>query len=41
MILGLKRFVIFKIRKKSKLDWNELKLDIEHKNMYMYQKKYI
>ena len=24
---------------KSKFDWNQLKLDTEHENMYMYQKK--
>ena len=30
-----------KIRKKSNFDWNQLKLDIQHKNMYMYQKKII
>ena len=28
-----------KIHKKSKFDRNQLKLDIQHKNMYMYQKK--
>ena len=28
-----------KIRKKSNFDWNQLKLYIQHKNMYMYQKK--
>ena len=28
-----------KIRKKSNFDQNQLKLDIQHKNMYMYQKK--
>ena len=31
--------VTLKIRKKSKLDQNQLKLDIQHKNMYMYKKK--
>ena len=30
---------IFKIRKKSKFDWNQLKLSMQHKNMYMHQKK--
>ena len=29
-----------KIHKKSKFDWNELKLSTQHKNMYMYQEKY-
>ena len=28
-----------KIHKKSKFDQNQLKLDKQHKNMYMYQKK--
>ena len=28
-----------KIHKKTNFDWNQLKLDIQHKNMYMYQKK--
>ena len=28
-----------KIHKKFKFDRNQLKLDIQHKNMYMYQKK--
>ena len=28
-----------KICKKSNFDQNQLKLDIQHKNMYMYQKK--
>ena len=28
-----------KIRKKSKLDRNQLKLSTQHKNMYMYQEK--
>ena len=28
-----------KIHKKSNFDWNQLKLDTQHKNMYMYQKK--
>ena len=28
-----------KIRKKINFDRNQLKLDIQHKNMYMYQKK--
>ena len=28
-----------KIRKKSKLDRNQLKLSTQHKNMYMYKKK--
>ena len=28
-----------KIRKKSNFDWNQLKLSIQHKNMYVYQKK--
>ena len=27
-----------KILKKSNFDWNHLKLDKQHKNMYMYQK---
>ena len=31
--------VTFKIHKKSNFDWNQLKLDKQHKNMYMYQKK--
>ena len=30
----------FKIYKKSNFDWNQLKLDTQHKNMYVYQKKY-
>ena len=25
--------------KKSNFDWNQLKLEKQHKNMYMYQKK--
>ena len=29
-----------KIRKKSKFDWNELKLATQHKNMYMYEENY-
>ena len=28
-----------KIRKKSNFDRNQLKLSMQHKNMYMYQKK--
>ena len=32
---------IFKIRNKSKFDWNQLKLSMQHKNMYMHQKKII
>ena len=28
-----------KIHKKSKFDWNQLKISTQHKNMYMYQKK--
>ena len=28
-----------KIHKKSNYDWNQLKLDKQHKNMYMHQKK--
>ena len=28
-----------KIRKKSKFDRNQLKLETQHKDMYMYQKK--
>ena len=28
-----------KIHRKSNFDWNQLKLDTQHKNMYMYQKK--
>ena len=28
-----------KICKKSNFDWNQLKLEIQYKNMYMYQKK--
>ena len=28
-----------KIHKKSKFDRNQLKLDIQHKDMYMYQEK--
>ena len=31
--------VTLKNRKKSKFDWNQLKLATQHKNMYMYQKK--
>ena len=31
--------VTLKIRKKSKFDRNPLKLEIQHNNMYMYQKK--
>ena len=31
--------VTLKIHKKSNFDWNQLKLDKQHKNMYMYQKK--
>ena len=31
--------VTLKIRKKSKLDRNQLKLSTQHKNMYMYQEK--
>ena len=31
--------VTLKIRKKSKLDWNQLKLSTQHKNMYIYQEK--
>ena len=31
--------VNLKIHKKSNYDWNQLKLDKQHKNMYMYQKK--
>ena len=27
-----------KIRKKSKFDWNQLKLSTQHQYMYMYQK---
>ena len=30
--------VTLKIHKKSNFDWNQLKLDKQHKNMYMYQK---
>ena len=30
--------VTLKIHKKSKLDWNQLKLATQHKYMYMYQK---
>ena len=29
-----------KIYKKSKFDWNQLKISKQHKNMYMYQKNY-
>ena len=29
-----------KIHKKSNFDRNQLKVDEQHKNMYMYQKKY-
>ena len=29
----------FKIRKKSNFDWNQLRLYIQHKDMYVYQKK--
>ena len=29
-----------KIRKKSNFDGNQLKLSMQHKNMYMYQKNY-
>ena len=32
---------IFIIRKKSKFDWNQLKLSMQHKNMYMHQEKII
>ena len=28
-----------KIHKKSNLDWNQLKLSVQYKNMYMYKKK--
>ena len=28
-----------KIHKKSNFDWNQLKLDKQHKSIYMYQKK--
>ena len=28
-----------KIHKKSNFDWNQLKVETQHKNMYMYQKK--
>ena len=28
-----------KICKKSNFDWNQLKLETQHKDMYMYQKK--
>ena len=31
--------VTLKIYKKFKFDWNQLKVDKQHKNMYMYQKK--
>ena len=31
--------VTLKICKKSNFDLNQLKLDKQHKNMYMYQKK--
>ena len=31
--------VTLKIRKKSKLDRNQLKLSTQHKNMYIYQEK--
>ena len=30
-----------KIHKKSNFDWNQVKLSMQHKNMYMYQKKNI
>ena len=30
-----------KIRKNFNFDWNQLKLSKQHKNMYMYQKKFI
>ena len=30
-----------KIRKKSNFDRNQLKLSTQHKNMYMYQKKFL
>ena len=30
-----------KIRKKSNFDQNQLKLSIQHKNMYMYQKIFL
>ena len=37
---SLARFLAaLKICKKSKFDRNQLKLDKQHKNMYMYQKK--
>ena len=29
-----------KICKKSNFDWNHLKVSMQHKYMYMYQKKY-
>ena len=29
----------FKVRKKSNFDRNQLKLDKQHENMYMYQEK--
>ena len=32
--------VTLKIRKKSKFDWNQLKLSTQQKYMYMYQKKF-
>ena len=28
-----------KIHKKSNFDWNQLKVSMQHKNMYMYQEK--
>ena len=31
--------VTLKIHKKFNFDWNQLKFDIQHKYMYMYQKK--
>ena len=31
--------ITLKNRKKSNLDWNELKLSMQHKYMYMYQEK--
>ena len=31
--------VTLKIRKKSNFDRNQLKLETQHKNMYMYQEK--
>ena len=30
---------LLKIHKKSKFDWNQLKLSTQQKYMYMYQKK--